>query len=114
MYDFKLHGLLQAADLVDTLSGPGPFTVFAPTNDAFAKIDAATLESLAKPENKDQLTAILTRVRRVEAIRHRRDARLTADPRRYHVLSGKVLSSDLEVGMEPKTCLLYTSPSPRD
>ena len=59
-------GLLQAADLVDTLSGPGPFTVFAPTNDAFAKIDAATLESLAKPENKDQLTAILTRVRRVE------------------------------------------------
>ena len=61
-----LVGLLQAADLVDTLSGPGPFTVFAPTNDAFAKIDAATLESLAKPENKDQLTAILTRVRRVE------------------------------------------------
>ena len=48
------------------LSGPGPFTVFAPTNDAFAKIDAATLESLAKPENKDQLTAILTRVGRVE------------------------------------------------
>ena len=44
-----------------------------------------------------------TRVGRVEAIRHRRDARLTADPRRYHVLSGKVLSSDLEVGMEPKT-----------
>ena len=39
-----LVGLLQAADLVDTLSGPGPFTVFAPTNDAFAKIDAATLE----------------------------------------------------------------------
>jgi len=76
-----LVGLLQAADLVDTLSGPGPFTVFAPTNDAFAKIDAATLESLAKPENKDQLTSILT----------------------YHVLSGKVLSSDLEVGMEPKT-----------
>ena len=51
-----LVGLLQAADLVDTLSGPGPFTVFAPTNDAFAKIDAATLESLATPENKDQLT----------------------------------------------------------
>ena len=54
-----LVGLLQAADLVDTLSGPGPFTVFAPTNDAFAKIDAATLESLAKPENKDQLTSTL-------------------------------------------------------
>ena len=52
-----LLGLLQAADLVDTLSGPGPFTVFAPTNDAFAKIDAATLESLTKPEGKDLLTS---------------------------------------------------------
>ena len=52
-----LVGLLQAADLVDTLSGPGPFTVFAPTNDAFAKIDAATLEPLTKPEGKDLLTS---------------------------------------------------------
>lgn len=48
------------AGLVDTLSGPGPFTVFAPTNDAFAALPAGTLESLLLPENRDQLTAILT------------------------------------------------------
>ena len=52
-----LVGLLEGAELVETLSGPGPFTVFAPTNDAFAKIDAATLESLTKPEGKDLLTS---------------------------------------------------------
>lgn len=51
---------LQAADLVDTLKGKGPFTVFAPTDEAFAKLPTGTLENLLKPENKDKLTAILT------------------------------------------------------
>lgn len=51
---------LQAADLVDTLKGPGPFTVFAPTDEAFAKLPAGTLENLLKPENKAKLAAILT------------------------------------------------------
>jgi uncharacterized surface protein with fasciclin (FAS1) repeats len=51
---------LKAADLVETLKGPGPFTVFAPTDEAFAKLPAGTVESLLKPENKAKLTAILT------------------------------------------------------
>ncbi|HEY5623983.1 MAG TPA: fasciclin domain-containing protein [Gammaproteobacteria bacterium] len=51
---------LEAAGLVDTLSGEGPFTVFAPTDDAFAKLPEGTVENLLKPENIDQLTAILT------------------------------------------------------
>ncbi len=52
---------LQAADLVDTLKGPGPFTVFAPTDEAFAKLPAAgTLDDLLKPENKEKVRAILT------------------------------------------------------
>ena len=51
---------LKAADLVDTLKGPGPFTVFAPTDEAFAKLPAGTLENLLKPANKAKLTAILT------------------------------------------------------
>lgn len=55
-----LAAALQAADLVDALKGDGPFTVFAPTDDAFAKLPAGTVETLLKPENKDQLTAILT------------------------------------------------------
>ncbi|HEX6219241.1 MAG TPA: fasciclin domain-containing protein [Sphingomicrobium sp.] len=59
--DFKtLVAAVKAAKLVDTLASKGPFTVFAPTNDAFAKIDAATLQNLLKPENRDQLTKILT------------------------------------------------------
>ena len=64
---------LQAAGLVDTLKGNGPFTVFAPTDAAFAKLPAGTLEDLLKPENKDKLTAILT----------------------YHVISGKVMAKDV-------------------
>jgi len=64
---------VKAAGLVDTLSGKGPFTVFAPTNAAFAKLPAGTVESLLKPENKDKLTAILT----------------------YYVVSGKVLAADV-------------------
>ncbi len=72
--DFStLVAALKAAGLVDTLSGAGPFTVFAPTNAAFEKLPAGTVETLLKPENKDQLTAILT----------------------YHVVSGKVLAADV-------------------
>jgi uncharacterized surface protein with fasciclin (FAS1) repeats len=55
-----LAAALQAAGLVDTLKGPGPFTVFAPTDEAFAKLPAGTVEDLLKPENKAKLTAILT------------------------------------------------------
>ena len=64
---------VKAAGLVDTLKGPGPFTVFAPTDDAFAKLPSGTLENLLKPENKKQLVAILT----------------------YHVVPGKVMSKDI-------------------
>ena len=64
---------LKAADLVSALQGDGPFTVFAPTNDAFAKIDQATLGALLKPENKAKLTSILT----------------------YHVVSGKYAAADV-------------------
>jgi len=71
-----LVAALKAADLVTTLSGPGPFTVFAPTNAAFAKLPAGTVESLLKPENKAQLVAVLT----------------------YHVVSGKVLAADVKPG----------------
>ncbi|MDZ7822853.1 MAG: fasciclin domain-containing protein [Ahrensia sp.] len=55
-----LVAAVQAAGLVETLSGEGPFTVFAPTNDAFAALPKGTVETLLKPENKDQLTKILT------------------------------------------------------
>lgn len=73
--DFStLVAALTAADLVEALSGDGPFTVFAPTNDAFAKIDEDTLTSLLLPENKSDLTNILL----------------------YHVVPRKVLSTDLE------------------
>lgn len=68
-----LAAALQAAGLVDTLKGKGPFTVFAPTDAAFAKLPKETLESLLKPENKDKLTAILT----------------------YHVVAGEVLAKDV-------------------
>jgi uncharacterized surface protein with fasciclin (FAS1) repeats len=64
---------LKAAGLVDTLKGEGPFTVFAPTDAAFAQLPEGTLEDLLKPENKDKLTAILT----------------------YHVVGGKVLAKDV-------------------
>ncbi len=68
-----LVAAVQAAGLVDTLKGDGPFTVFAPTDAAFAKLPAGTVENLLKPENKDQLVAVLT----------------------YHVLPGKVMSGDI-------------------
>ena len=68
-----LAAALQAADLVGTLKGAGPFTVFAPTDEAFAKLPAGTVESLLKPENKAKLQAILT----------------------YHVVPGSVSSMDV-------------------
>lgn len=71
-----LVAAVKAAGLVETLSGKGPFTVFAPTDAAFAKLPAGTLESLLKPENKDKLTAILT----------------------YHVVPGKVMAADVQSG----------------
>lgn len=67
-----LAAALTAADLVETLKGEGPFTVFAPTDEAFAKVPADALNDLLKPENKEKLAAVLT----------------------YHVVSGKVLAAD--------------------
>jgi uncharacterized surface protein with fasciclin (FAS1) repeats len=68
-----LVAAVKAAGLVDTLSGPGPFTVFAPTNAAFAKLPAGTVDTLVKPENKETLTTILT----------------------YHVVPGRITSMDI-------------------
>ena len=76
-----LAAALTAAGLVDTLKGHGPFTVFAPTDAAFAKLPAGTVENLLKPENKAQLTAILT----------------------YHVVPGKVTAADVVKLKEAKT-----------
>jgi uncharacterized surface protein with fasciclin (FAS1) repeats len=68
-----LVAAVTAAGLVETLKGEGPFTVFAPTDEAFAKLPEGTVEDLLKPENKDQLVAVLT----------------------YHVVPGKTMSSDI-------------------
>jgi uncharacterized surface protein with fasciclin (FAS1) repeats len=68
-----LVAAVQAADLVDALKGEGPFTVFAPTDEAFAALPAGTVEDLLKPENREQLVAILT----------------------YHVVPAKVMSADI-------------------
>jgi len=76
-----LAAALGAAGLVDTVKGAGPFTVFAPTDAAFAKLPAGTVENLLKPENKAQLTAILT----------------------YHVVPGKVMAADVVKLKEAKT-----------
>lgn len=69
-----LVAAVKAAGLVETLEGPGPFTVFAPTNEAFNKLPAGTVESLLKPENKAMLTKVLT----------------------YHVVAGKLSAADLK------------------
>jgi uncharacterized surface protein with fasciclin (FAS1) repeats len=69
-----LVAAVKAAGLVDTLNGAGPFTVFAPTDEAFAKLPAGTVETLLKPENKEKLVAILT----------------------YHVMAGKVMAADVK------------------
>ncbi len=69
-----LVAAVKAAGLVDTLEGPGPFTVFAPTNEAFAKLPAGTVDTLLKPENKAELTSILT----------------------YHVVAGRYSAKDID------------------
>ncbi|UII76549.1 fasciclin domain-containing protein [Flagellimonas sp. HMM57] len=69
---------LKATDLVGALKGDGPFTVFAPVNSGFAKIDAKTLNSLLEPENKEKLSAILT----------------------YHVVSGKIAATDVVAALD--------------
>ena len=75
--DFStLVAAVKAAGLAATLSGDGPVTVFAPTNEAFAKLPAGTVETLLKPENKEKLVAILT----------------------YHVVAGKVMAADVKAG----------------
>lgn len=76
-----LVAAVQAAGLVETLSGEGPFTVFAPTNEAFAALPEGTVESLLEPENRDMLVKILT----------------------YHVVAGEVMSTDLSDGMMAET-----------
>ena len=76
-----LVAAVEAAGLVETLKGEGPFTVFAPTDAAFAALPAGTVEDLLKPENKDKLVAILT----------------------YHVVPGKVMSTDLSEGLKAAT-----------
>ena len=68
-----LVAAVKAAGLVDTLKGPGPFTVFAPTDEAFAKLPAGTVENLLKPENKEKLQQVL----------------------KYHVVAGKVMAKDV-------------------
>lgn len=79
--NFKtLVAAVKAAGLVETLQGKGPFTVFAPTDEAFAKLPKGTVEDLLKPENKEKLVAILT----------------------YHVVPGKVMAADVKT-MEAKT-----------
>ncbi len=76
-----LLAAVEAAGLAETLSGDGPFTLFAPTDAAFEKLPAGTVEELLKPENKDKLTAILT----------------------YHVLPAAVMSTDITGEMMPET-----------
>ncbi|MEO1099868.1 MAG: fasciclin domain-containing protein [Bacteroidota bacterium] len=76
-----LVAAVKAGGLVDVLKSDGPFTVFAPTDEAFAALPEGTLESLLKPENKDQLVAIL----------------------KYHVVSGKIMSTDLSNGQKATT-----------
>ncbi len=76
-----LAAALTAADLVETLKGKGPFTVFAPTDEAFGKLPEGTVKELLKPENKKKLTSILT----------------------YHVVPGKVLAADVVKLSEAKT-----------
>jgi uncharacterized surface protein with fasciclin (FAS1) repeats len=73
-----LVAAVKAAGLVDTLASPGPFTVFAPTNEAFKKLPAGTVDTLLKPENKGQLTSVLT----------------------YHVVPGKMSSADLAAAVK--------------
>ena len=76
-----LVAAIQAAELVDALKGDGPYTVFAPTDEAFAALPEGTVESLLKPENQEQLQAVLM----------------------YHVVSGKIMAADIGSGAQPAT-----------
>ncbi len=76
-----LVAAIQAAELVEALKAEGPFTVFAPTDEAFAALPEGTVESLLKPENKAQLQAVLL----------------------YHVVSGKIMAADIGTGAQPAT-----------
>ena len=76
-----LVAAVQAAELAEALKGTGPFTVFAPTDEAFAALPEGTVESLLKPENQDQLQAVLL----------------------YHVVSGKIMAADIGSGAQPAT-----------
>jgi uncharacterized surface protein with fasciclin (FAS1) repeats len=76
-----LVAAVQAAELVDALKGAGPYTVFAPTDDAFAALPEGTVENLLKPENQEQLQAVLL----------------------YHVVSGKIMAADIGAGAQPAT-----------
>lgn len=76
-----LVSAVKAADLVTTLSGPGPFTVFAPTNEAFDALPAGTVDNLMKPAGKDKLASVL----------------------KYHVVPGKMMAADLKDGQTLKT-----------
>jgi uncharacterized surface protein with fasciclin (FAS1) repeats len=94
---------LTAADLVGTLKGPGPFTVFAPTDEAFAKLPAGTLESLLKPENKDKLRRILTyhvvagEVRAADVVKLQSAKAVSGDTIAVNVSGGKVRVNDANV-----------------
>jgi len=76
-----LVAAVQAAELVEALKGAGPYTVFAPTDEAFAALPEGTVENLLKPENQGQLQAVLL----------------------YHVVSGKIMAADIGAGAEPAT-----------
>jgi len=80
-----LAAALTAADLIDVLKGPGPFTVFAPTDEAFAKLPPGTVDTLLRPENKDQLISIL----------------------KYHVVPGKFMAADVMVSKSFLTCNMH-------
>ena len=82
-----LVAAVQAADLVDVLRGDGPFTVFAPTDEAFAALPEGTVETLLQPENRDQLVAVLT----------------------YHVVPGKVMAADI-VGQDYAAATVQGTP----
>jgi transforming growth factor-beta-induced protein len=106
-----LAAALQAAGLVDTLKGKGPFTVFAPTDEAFAKLPAGAVETLLKPENKEKLAAILTyhvvagRVMAAEVVKLKQaetvqgsDVKITTDDGKVTVNDAQVVKTDIECG----------------
>ena len=130
-----LVAAVKAAGLVDTLEGPGPFTVFAPTNQAFDKLPAGTVDSLLKPENKSLLTKVLTyhvvtgRLSSSDLVKKIRDGNGTAelttveggklwvmlhDGKHIMLKDEKGGTALVTIANVFQSCLLYTSPSPRD